>query len=96
MSGRGLGHTGGTLDKMESIPGYSVFLSKKDIVEVVDRIGCCIVGQTTDLTPADKLLYAIRDTTATTESVPLIAGRRNCCHSLMSSQVICISCWTSK
>jgi len=74
ISGRGLGHTGGTLDKMESIPGCRVHFTLEEIVAIVDAAGCCIVGQTQDLVPADKLLYAIRDTTATTESAPLISG----------------------
>ena len=74
ISGRGLGHTGGTLDKMESIPGCRVHFSLGEIVALVHASGCCIVGQTDDLVPADMLLYAIRDTTATTESLPLIAG----------------------
>lgn len=74
MAGRGLGHTGGTIDKLESIRGYRAQLTIDEIVDVVDRVGCCIVGQTGELAPADKVLYAIRDTTATTESLPLIAG----------------------
>ena len=74
ISGRGLGHTGGTLDKLESIPGCRVQFSLDEIVALVSASGCCIVGQTDDLVPADMLLYAIRDTTATTESVPLITG----------------------
>jgi len=76
ISGRGLGHTGGTLDKLESIPGCRVQFSLEEIVALVNAAGCCIVGQTEDLVPADKLLYAIRDTTATVESAPLIAGAR--------------------
>ena len=76
MAGRGLGHTGGTIDKLESIRGYKSQMTIDEIVDVVDRVGCCIIGQTGDLAPADKVLYAIRDTTATTESLPLIAGRQ--------------------
>ena len=74
ISGRGLGHTGGTLDKLESIPGCRVQFSLEEIVAIVSAAGCCIVSQTDDLVPADKLLYAVRDTTGTVESAPLIAG----------------------
>jgi thymidine phosphorylase len=74
ISGRGLGHTGGTLDKLESIPGYDPFPSPTRLQAVVDEIGCAIVGQTGRIAPADKRLYAIRDVTATVDSVPLITG----------------------
>ena len=74
ISGRGLGHTGGTLDKMESIPGYSVIPSNELFRDTVKQIGCAIIGQTGDLAPADKRIYGIRDVTATVESVPLITA----------------------
>lgn len=74
ISGRGLGFTGGTLDKLEAIPGFQVSCSKSKIEELIDQVGCCIVGQTKELNPADRILYATRDITSTVDSIPLIAG----------------------
>lgn len=74
MSGRGLGHTGGTVDKLESIPGFRTSLTPNEFIKQVNDIGLCIVGQTGELAPADKKLYALRDVTATVESIPLIAS----------------------
>ena len=74
MSGRGLGHTGGTIDKLESIDGFRTDLSSEEFKKTVEDIGLSIVGQSRDLAPADKLLYALRDVTATVDSIPLIAS----------------------
>lgn len=81
MSGRGLGHTGGTLDKLESIPGFNVSLSLENFKEMVHDLGLSFIGQTTDICPADKKIYSLRDVTATVESLPLI------CASIMSKKI---------
>ncbi len=74
ISGRGLGHTGGTYDKFDSIPGYRTTPTMAELRKVVAKVGCAVIGQTADLAPADKRLYAIRDVTATVESIPLITA----------------------
>jgi len=81
MSGRGLGHTGGTIDKLESIPGYNPFQSTQDFIRIVKDIGISLVGQTGDLVPADKMIYALRDVTGTVEQKSLIAS------SIMSKKI---------
>lgn len=74
MSGRGLGHTGGTVDKLESIPGYETSISRERFFEIVNTVGCSVIGQSGELAPADKKLYALRDVTATVDKRPLIAS----------------------
>jgi pyrimidine-nucleoside phosphorylase len=74
VSGRGLGHTGGTLDKLEAIPGFSTQLPADDFARIVGEVGCCMIGQTGEIAPADKRMYALRDVTATVECIPLIVA----------------------
>ncbi len=81
MSGRGLGHTGGTLDKLESIPGFRTNVDKKEFLEFLEYSGAALIGQTQEIAPVDKKMYALRDATATVESIPLI------CASIMSKKI---------
>ncbi|NXR24826.1 TYPH phosphorylase, partial [Cinclus mexicanus] len=74
ISGRGLGHTGGTLDKLEAVPGFCISQSPEEMQHILERVGCCIVGQSAELVPADRVLYGLRDVTATVDSLPLITA----------------------
>jgi len=74
LSGRGLGHTGGTIDKLESIEGYRTDLAPREMLKIVARVGCSITGQTREIAPADRRLYALRDVTATVDCIPLIVS----------------------
>lgn len=81
MSGRGLGHTGGTIDKLESVPGFHTEITNKEFIDLVNKNKVAVIGQTGNLTPADKKLYSLRDVTATVNSIPLIAS------SIMSKKI---------
>jgi len=81
ISGRGLGHTGGTLDKLESIPGFTTSLTVEEFIQQVAEVGCALIGQTDEIVPADAKMYALRDVTATVGSIPLVAG------SIMSKKI---------
>ncbi len=81
MSGRGLGYTGGTIDKLESIPGYNINLTEEQIIKQIEKIGVVVTGQTTNLVPMDKVIYALRDVSGTVSSIPLIAS------SIMSKKI---------
>jgi pyrimidine-nucleoside phosphorylase len=81
ITGRGLGHTGGTLDKLESIPGFRTNIDEKEFLNILDLAGVAIIGQTFEMVPVDKKMYALRDSTATVESIPLISA------SIMSKKI---------
>ena len=90
MSGRGLGHTGGTIDKLDSIPGFKTELKKKDFIKQVNNIGCCLVAQSQEVALADKKLYALRDVTGTVESTPLIASSIMSKKIALNTDIICL------
>ena len=92
ISGRGLGHTGGTLDKLESIPGYEITRTPSQIHSQLDVVGACIVGQTNSLVPADKVLYSIRDTTGTVDSLYLISGTSEYTYNTL----VLTDCWQNE
>lgn len=91
MSGRGLGHTGGTIDKLESFPGFSTAMTPEKFLENAENVGFVIAGQTANLAPADKKMYALRDVTATVDSIPLIVSRSM---AKKSPPVRAPLCWT--
>ena len=90
MSGRGLGHTGGTVDKLESIPGFKVEMKKNNLIKQVNKIGCCLVSQSSEIALADKKLYALRDVTGTIDSIPLIASSIMSKKIALNTDIICL------
>ena len=90
MSGRGLGHTGGTVDKLESIPGFKVEMKKNNLIKQVNKIGCCLVSQSSEIALADKKLYALRDVTGTVDSIPLIASSIMSKKIALNTDIICL------
>ena len=90
MSGKGLGHTGGTIDKLQSIPGFNTELKKEEFIEQVNEIGCCLVSQSQEIAFADKKLYALRDVTGTVESMPLIASSIMSKKIALNTDIICL------
>lgn len=90
MSGRGLGHTGGTIDKLESIPGFKVEMKKNNLIKQVNKIGCCLVSQSSEIALADKKLYALRDVTGTVDSIPLIASSIMSKKIALNTDIICL------
>lgn len=90
MSGRGLGHTGGTIDKLESIPGFKVEMKKSNLIKQVNKVGCCLVSQSSEIALADKKLYALRDVTGTVDSIPLIASSIMSKKIALNTDIICL------